>query len=423
MIRRVLGLVLVVTVAGAIGLIAARVADAPTPPTTTVSLSGIPPGDPGSDEESGSPAGTNSTTEDESASSSSLDVGGVLAVHTGGKLVALVSGATELRREVLADGDAVRRYLQVTVDEVLLVVDREGAPNAASWRTIDFPPVVGVGDHLILRETYLTHSQEGFDYDLPPGPLLVSLVYAAQIQEPGNDPVFGVTFAATVSPDGSLTNLHRRYGPSLDEQLTRFESYLDWQGTSAELITAWTAETWLNVDTDVVGPISQAFKDSVPRPPTALEIWNATDPRNRSLIPGDVPPEIREGLIEIEALVDLVGEARPSDRHLIIRTNLGIIHAAQIPAGSHPATFLAPPGSTWEVYIAFDENGMTETLVARIRPEEWTTATNGSHVLIRLDEATISTPTPIDGDDDPSGLVSIVDAAESADILMSWVNE
>jgi hypothetical protein len=422
MIRRVLGLVLVVTVAGAIGLIAARVADAPTPPTTTVSLSGIPPADPGSDDESGSPAGTNSTTEDEPASSSFSPSRGNLAAHTRGSVVAFVSGATELRREVLADGDAVRRYLQVTVDEVLFVLDQEGAPNAEPWRVIDVPPVE-VGDHLILRETYLTHSQEGFDYDLPPGPLLVSLGFTEIAQDPESDPWFGIKLAATVSPDGSLEFLHRRYGPSLDEHLAQLEAQLGWQGTSAELIAAWTAESWLNADTDVVGPISQAFRDSFPQPPTALEIWNATDPRQRSIDPEYTPAEIFEGLVPTAVLVDLVGEARPPDRYLFVRTALGVIHAAHIPAGSHPATFFFPPGSTWEVYIAFDENGVTETLVARIRPEEWTTATNGSHVLIRLDEATISTPTPIDGDDDPSGLVSIVDAAESADILMSWVNE
>jgi hypothetical protein len=355
------------------------------------------------------------------SSGADFDVSGNLAALSGGKVVAVVSGATVLRTEVLAEGTAVTRYVAVTIDDLLFVVDRAAAPHAAEWRWRDLDlPDLQIGSTLTLRQTYSPLSEEGFDYELPEGPLLLSASYLAFWQDPGGDPIFAISLAASVSPDGSLEFLHRDYAAAHGEQWDRLVSHLDWQGSEAELVAAWAAEAWANADTDVRGPILTAFIDSIPRPPTDLERWNATDPRQRSIMPGVAPPEVLEGLIEIRALVDLVGEARPADRYLYVRTDLGIIHAAHIPGGSHQAIFLAPPGSTWGVYIATDELGYDETLIARIRPEEWSTATDGARLLIRIDDASILTPAPIDQADDPHGIVSIVDAAEAADILMSW---
>lgn len=423
MTRRVFGLVLVITLAGSAGAIAARVVDRPTPrtaPSTETSPSS-PDGVTDSPLADSTLSGTDITV---APPSHSFDVGGSLASYRGGMLVAYVSGATEVRSEVLANGDAIRHYVRVTVDELLFVVDRDAAPEARAWRLedLDLPPIE-IGDHLTLRETYLTQSQEGFDFELPSGQLFVSLNYAQSIQEEDGDPVFGVSLAATVSPDGSLHFLHRRFGSSLDQQLTEFLSHLDWEKSPAELIAAWTAETWHNVDTDVRGPIQQAFVDSLPPRPTHLDRWNATDPRHRSLDAESTPPEVLEGLVETLALVDLVGDARPSDRFLYIRTDLGIVHAAHIPAGSHPTTFLAPPGATLEVYIAFDEPGDNETLVARIPSEEWMSVRDRARILIRLDDEQILTPTAITEADDPFGIVSIVDSEEAAAILMGWAAE
>jgi hypothetical protein len=59
-------------------------------------------------------------------------------------------------------------------------------------------------------------------------------------------------------------------------------------------------------------------------------------------------------------------------------------------------------------------------LVARITPEVWMTAVDGDRILIILSTETVTNPAPIGQDDDPAGMVSVVDRADVPAILESF---
>jgi hypothetical protein len=323
----------------------------------------------------------------------------------GGALVAIVSDSTELGVET---GDfAATRLWEGTIEELLFVVDWEAAPHADPDRGLDLPPLQ-VGDRLMLGEHRSLYTDDDFDFDLPEGRLLVSAFWFG-----GS---FGINAIAAVDDDGSLTFLHRRFAEKLNGDLVRAREVTDWQGTDAELMAAWAAEQWLYADSGDRGPITQAFIGETVQP-SLLERWLALDPKLRMLDPELTPPEILETLVAIPGLVQVPEVATGSGRMIVIRTDLGVIHASHLIPPGYPAHFLAPPDSTWEVVIT-DIDGTNEVLVARITPEVWMTVVDGYRLMITLSGETVTDPTY--KGDDPVGMVSVVDPAEAQAILQSF---
>jgi hypothetical protein len=184
-------------------------------------------------------------------------------------------------------------------------------------------------------------------------------------------------------------------------------------------MAAWAAEKWFYADSGERGPMTEAFIGERDPQPSALERWQALDPKVRVLDPELTPPEILDTLVEIPGLIRVPNAAAGSGRMIVIRTDLGVIHAAYLNPPGYPAHFLAPPDSTWEVLIA-DIDGADEVLVARITPEVWMTAVDGDRILIILSTETVTNPAPIGQDDDPAGMVSVVDRADVPAILESF---
>jgi hypothetical protein len=58
--------------------------------------------------------------------------------------------------------------------------------------------------------------------------------------------------------------------------------------------------------------------------------------------------------------------------------------------------------------------------VARIRSDIWSKAVDRSRVLIRIDAATVLSPTPLTDQDGPEGMVSVVGPDVAAQILAQW---
>lgn len=342
---------------------------------------------------------------------------GVLGTVTG-QVVAVVRDATIL--DTTSDEWTERRLWEVTIDELLFVVDRESAPNARPMRRVDDLPPLAVSDQLVVMEAYSrSGGQAGFDFDLrTEEPILLLLTLNSDVG-PAGEAIWNLKAAASVFPDGTLSFLHGRYGEAWNQHLALLEEELAWEGTSAELMAAWSAERWLHADTDVTGSIDDAYTRAFDElRVTFLERWQATEPRGRSLRPGWVPDEILETLVLTEALVAVPDEARDPDARLIVYTDLGVIHSADLTAGNHSDHFFAPPGSTWYVAIS---RGTDEMLIARIEPDEWETATDGAMVLIALDADIVADETPIGQDHDPHDIVSVVSAADALELMTSWI--
>jgi hypothetical protein len=313
----------------------------------------------------------------------------------GGALVAVVSDATEIE---VVSGD--HSLWEATIEELLFVVDWEAAPNANPARELDLPPL-RVGDRVRLRED-LGPGADEFDFALPKGRVLVSGSWWSAFHQPGEAPWFGINAIATVAEDGSLTFLHRRFAERLNEDLVRARAETDWPDTDAELMAAWAAEKWFYADTNSRGPITEAFLGERTQP-SFLERWQALDPKVRMLDPELTPPEILETLVAIPVLIQVPEAAAGSGRMIVIRTDLGVIHASYLNPPGYPAHFLAPPDSTWEILIA-DIDGADEVLVARITPDVWMTAVDGDRLLITLSGETVTNP--IYYGDDPVGIVT-----------------
>lgn len=328
----------------------------------------------------------------------------------GGALVAVVSDVRGIEVEM---GD--HSLWEATIEELLFVVDWEAAPHANPSRELDLPPL-GVGDRVRLRED-LGPGADEFDFALPKGRVLVSASWWP-FHEPGEEPWFGINAVAVVAEDGSLTFLHRRFGERLNDDLVRARAVTDWQGTDSELMAAWAAEKWFYADSGDRGPITEAFIGETTQP-SFLERWQAMDPKVRMLDPELTPPEILETLVAVPGLIQVPEAAAGSGRMIVIRTDLGVIHASYLNPPGYPAHFLAPPDSTWEILIA-DIDGTDEVLVARITPEVWMTAVDGDRLLIILSGEMVTDPTPIYYGDDPAEMVSVVDTAEAQAILQGF---
>ena len=131
------------------------------------------------------------------------------------------------------------------------------------------------------------------------------------------------------------------------------------------------------------GPMLTAYlaAEEAAHDDAAAAAWWAMPVEKRPLDPELTPPEVLAGLVQVQILVRVDEAARLEGVVSVIRTPLGVSHAAELSVGSFSASILVPPGEPWEIVISRDPYMGEGTVVGTVDALE---TTEGDAVLVEI---------------------------------------
>jgi hypothetical protein len=243
------------------------------------------------------------------------------------------------------------------------------------------------------------------------GELLVGLGYTPPDKKSFPSSGWGLSFVAREADDGSLKILVPPRGDMWTERIAELHRGYGETLSPAELLANWIAEGDAERQGHEPGPITEAFaavwRAAFERP-SRHEQWYALPPERRPLDIELTPPEVLDDLATVRLLIDIERSHQEHDRFLVIKSDSGIVYAASLGAGNHPADVLTASGDQWRLVVTDDPVDGDDATVAVITADEWNEAlvADGSWLLLTYDGDVAAT--------------EILDSADGTQLLAEW---
>ncbi|NND01687.1 MAG: hypothetical protein HKN91_02775 [Acidimicrobiia bacterium] len=314
-----------------------------------------------------------------------LDASNELAVAMGGADLLIV--ADPPKSSSYTDHELVRSYVwTVTVREVLF----EASELSGQWQSPDKPllPVqVEPGDDLEVMDNTRPGVESRFALtDEDSDRIVLALTYIDPDRSHGRSSPWSIAVVAAVAEDGSLAFLHRVVGDQQSIDFKAVHRVVDGPPGVA-LLTDWAVERDEMRRGGRAGPISHALAQVFAGPDATSE-WLAIDSYERPLDPDLTPPAVLRELEEVRVIVSLAPAVEAADGFLVVRSESGVMHAARLGAGNHPASFLAKPGERWDIYLTSDlSNRAANRLAGHIAWSSVESRNSGDRMMIAIDGA------------------------------------
>lgn len=275
------------------------------------------------------------------------------------------------------------RFVSMTVDDVLYTAHtslselRVGEALRAQYgaEAESVPPTltpdVRIRAHEVVTDHEITMPQLTADVDSG-GSYVLLLQYVDRRLFPEHPTDWILMFAATPGPLGKVIVPHTN-GPQWTSELQRLAKLRPDLATQdvSQVMSDWLQD----VDgersgvTAQPGTILASVRDAEQPPLNTDAAWYASSSDVRPLDPELTPDDVLADLRSVTVLIDIEGTI--TDRtYLVIRNEMGVSHVAELSAGSHPATLLAPEGAAWTIELT-GEDGAAAVKVGEVASSEW----------------------------------------------------
>jgi hypothetical protein len=291
------------------------------------------------------------------------------------------SGVEHLGQEVFDFG--VVDSWSLRVDEVLFVSSVPSMQFQEPSRPYEFPPVE-VGDVVIVGVGTSPNQVHSHRITSADGEVVVAATFLPLHLLNGHQSPWVLKFAAAVEEDDSVEFLHDARD-LWDEQLAATVAELPAPMSDLEVIVAWVAEHDAVRAGEPPGAVISAHEPATSVGDRTRDMWYALPARERPLDVELTPPEVRETLVEVPILVDIEAAPQREDRFLVVKSDSGIVHAAVLAAGNHPATVLASPGDDWDIVVTDSPVGGADELLTSVSSAVWEGLRDGERLLIVYD--------------------------------------